>query len=214
MDRNVFFTVLAIALLASAVFFFSSGNGRSGVMRSDFAGEVSGMAKVTASGSLENVRGLGASVLTNARQVADVDVQEPAVLPTEDEKREAEESALVDAFDALTDKWMESTQAGVSMKAVEEFSECFRKVPQSRKEECLHRALNLIPDENVMLLAGMLFDKTLDKEMVEIVFHDILNRDESVKKPIMQQIFKDKTHPCWADVAWIFDVTGGIPKVD
>ena len=112
MDRNVFFTVLAIALLAGATFFFSSGNGRSGVMRSDFAGEVSGMAKVTASGSLENVRGLGASVLTNARQVADVDVQESAVLPTEDEKREAEESALVDAFDALTDKWMESTQAG------------------------------------------------------------------------------------------------------
>ena len=40
-----FFTVLAIALLAGAIFFFSSGNGRSGVRRSDFAGEVSGMAK-------------------------------------------------------------------------------------------------------------------------------------------------------------------------
>ena len=35
---------------------------------------------------------------------------------------------------------------------------------------------------------------------------------EDVKKPILQQIFKDKTHPCWADTAWILDVTGELPK--
>ena len=43
---------------------------------------------------------------------------------------------------------------------------------------------------------------------MEIAFNDILNRDEDVKKPILQQIIKDKTHPCWADTAWILDVTG------
>jgi hypothetical protein len=52
----------------------------------------------------------------------------------------------------------------------------------------------------------------MDKETVNLVFHDILNRDELVKKPIMKEIFKDKTHPCWADVAWILDVTGELPK--
>ena len=57
-----------------------------------------------------------------------------------------------------------------------------------------------------------LLDKTMDKESVNLVFHDILNRDELVKKPIMKEIFKDKTHPCWADVAWILDVTGELPK--
>ena len=76
---------------------------------------------------------------------------------------------------------------------------------------CIHRALNLIPDENVMLLAGVVMDKTMDKEIVETVYNDILNRDEDVKKPILQEIFKDKSHPCWADTAWILDVTGELP---
>ncbi len=130
---------------------------------------------------------------------------------TEEELREAEEEKKVDAFDALTDKWMEPSNAGVTMKDVDEFSAMFRNVPKERKDECLHRALNLIPDENVMLLAGILMDKTQDKELVELVYNDVLNRDEDVKKPILQQIFKDKSHPCWADTAWILDVTDELP---
>jgi len=57
-------------------------------------------------------------------------------------------------------------------------------------------------------LAGVLMDKTIDVDIVNAVFSDILNRDEDVKQPIMKQIYKDKSHPCWADVAWILDVTG------
>lgn len=131
---------------------------------------------------------------------------------TPEEKQEAEEEKAVDTFDALTDKWMEPSDKGITMDEIKKFSDTFRKVPKARKDECLHRALNLIPDDNVMLLAGVLLDKTFDKEVIETVFHDILNRDELVKKPIMKEIFKDKTHPCWADVAWILDVTGELPK--
>ena len=133
---------------------------------------------------------------------------------TEEEKRERAEEALVEAFDAVTDKWMEapSNGKGVTMEDVRHFAEQFRKLPKSRQDECLHRALNLVPDENVMLLAGILMDKTLDKEILETVYNDVLNRDEGVKKPILQQIFKDREHPCWADTAWILDVTGELPK--
>jgi hypothetical protein len=133
---------------------------------------------------------------------------------TEEEKRERAEDALVEAFDALTDKWMESPSEGksVTMEDVRQFAEHFRKLPKSRQDECLHRALNLVPDENVMLLAGILMDKTLDKEILETVYNDVLNRDEDVKKPILQQIFKDREHPCWADTAWILDVTGELPN--
>ena len=127
----------------------------------------------------------------------------------EEEKREAEEEKKVDAFDALTDKWMEPSKSGVTMADVDNFAKRFLQVPKARQDECIHRALNLIPDENVMLLAGILMDKAMDKEIVETVYNDILNRDEDVKKPILQQIFKDKTHPCWANTAWIIDVTGG-----
>ena len=124
----------------------------------------------------------------------------------------AEEEKLVDAFDDLTDKWQKPSAKGVTMADVDSFVKQFRQVPKARQDECIHRALNLVPDENVMLLAGVLMDKSMDKEIVETVYNDILNRDEDVKKPILQQIFKDKTHPCWADTAWILDVTGELPK--
>ena len=123
-----------------------------------------------------------------------------------------ENELLVNVFDDLTDKWMAPSQKGVTMADVDNFVKSFRKVPKVRQNECIHRALNLIPDENVMLLAGVLMDKTADREVVETVYNDILNRDEDVKKPILQEIFKDKTHPCWADTAWILDVTGELPQ--
>ena len=140
------------------------------------------------------------------------DSEAPVEPQTEEEKREAEEEKLVNAFDDLTDKWMEPAKNGVTMADVDGFAKQFRQVPKARQDECIHRALNLIPDENVMLLAGVLMDKTMDKEIVETVFNDVLNRDEDVKKPILQEILKDKTHPCWADTAWILDVTGELPK--
>ena len=146
-------------------------------------------------------------------EISPSDDSEPNDAPqTEEEKREAEEEKLVNDFDGLTDKWMEPSATGVTMADIDNFAKQFRQVPKARQDECIHRALNLIPDENVMLLAGVLMDKTMDKEIVETVYNDVLNRDEDVKKPILQEIFKDKTHPCWADTAWILDVTGELPK--
>ena len=140
------------------------------------------------------------------------DSEETAEPQTEEEKREAEEEKLVNAFDDLTDKWQEPSAKGVTMADIDDFAASFRKIPKERQDGCIHRALNLVPDENVMLLAGVLMDKTMDKEIVETVYNDILNRDEDVKKPILQQIFKDKSHSCWADTAWILDVTGELPR--
>lgn len=131
---------------------------------------------------------------------------------TEEDKHEIEEEKRVEAFDNLTDKWMEPVTKGISMSDVEHFAKLFRQVPKGRRDECIHRALNLIPDENVMLLAGVLMDKEMDAEIVEDVYNDVLNRDEEIKKPILQQIFKDKSHPCWADTAWILDVTDELPE--
>ena len=129
----------------------------------------------------------------------------------EEAKREREDEATIEDFDSLTDKWMEPAKGGVTMKDVETFAALFRKVPKNRKEECLHRALNLVPDENVMLLAGILMDKSQDPELIELVYNDVLNRSADVKQPILQQIFKDQEHPCWADTAWILDVTEELP---
>lgn len=143
----------------------------------------------------------------------DVDEEEePAPPKTEEERREEEMSALVDAFDDMTDKWREPSESDVPMEAVEKFRQQFNKIPKERQEECLHRALNLIPDENVMLLAGILLDKEQPVEYIELVYNDVLNRNEDVKKPLLKEIFKDRGHPCWADTAWILDVTDELPK--
>lgn len=116
-----------------------------------------------------------------------------------------EETRRVDAFDALTDAWREPAAAKVTMPEIARFRGQFNRLPPARKSECLQRALNLVPDENVMLLAGILLDKTQPAELLEDVFNDILTRDERVKASVLQAIFKDKSHPCWADAAWVLD---------
>ena len=91
---------------------------------------------------------------------------------------------------------------------VDAFAAAFRAVPKEERDDGIRRALNLIPDENALLLAGVLMDKAQEKDIVELVFNDVLNRGDEVKMPMLRQIFKDKSHPCWADAAWIFDATG------
>ena len=143
---------------------------------------------------------------------ADSADKEPEPEMTEEEKRAERDEALVNAFDDLTDEWREPADSDVPMAEVDKFRQQFNKIPNDRKEECLQRALNLLPDENIMLLAGILTDKEQPREYLELVFNDILNRDESVKKPLLELIYKDKEHPCWATTAWIFDATGETPE--
>jgi hypothetical protein len=134
----------------------------------------------------------------------DSDDETPAADPAD------EEALRVEAFDALTDQWMEPSKNGVSFDQVTDFLKTFGSVPEDSKTLCLQRALNLIPDENVTLLAGVLFDKSQEKERMELVFNDILNRVEECKMPIIRQVFKDTNHPCWSNAAWILDAMGQV----
>ena len=155
----------------------------------------------------------GASKKAGAGNDGDDGDDAAAAEPTEEEKAEAEADKLVEEFDELTDKWTETAKKSSppTMDDIDAFVEKFRKVPEDRKDECIHRALNLIPDENVMLLAGILMDKGQDEETVDAVFSDILNRDESVKLPVLREVIKDTKHSCWKTAAWILDVTKQAP---
>ena len=86
---------------------------------------------------------------------------------------------------------MEPSEKGVTMEDVDEFAAAFRAVPEESREDGIRRALNLVPDENALLLAGVLMDKSQPHEFVELVFNDVLNRAEEVKLPILRQILKD-----------------------
>jgi len=118
------------------------------------------------------------------------------------------ERALVEEFDNATDKWTNPVSGEISTKEVYAFADAFSRVPAKYKRESLQRALNLIPDDNIMILAGLLMDKSQEKEYIMAVFQDVLNRSDEVKQPLLNEIYKDKTHPCWPEVAWIFDATG------
>ena len=116
----------------------------------------------------------------------------------------------VTRFYAEVDRW--TRERPVSVEDVQEFVRKFNAIPPPLRKGSVHRALNLIPDANVALLAGVLFDKSQPKEIVREVFNDIVNRPEEVKEPILKEIVKDKTHPCCSDAEWIFEVTGEKPE--
>ena len=217
MKKNAVFAaaVAVIALVAAAVWFAlraprQDGGHETAASESTRAGRIadakSGVPKRSGKSAAERRETKDAGEASKDEGTAEGGEEEL----TEEEKREKEEEARVEAFDEMTDKFMdtEEERKAVTMDDVKKFRELFKRIPKDRKEECLHRALNLIPDENVMLLAGILMDKDEDKELVELVFNDILNRDESVKQVLLKEIIKDRTHPCWADTAWILDVTG------
>ena len=124
---------------------------------------------------------------------------------------EAAAEKVVKAFEDLTDALREPVGGDITLKRVDDFVRKFKALPKERQDEELHHALNLIPDDNSLFLLGVLMDAEVDKEMKELVFNDFLNRSDEVKQPMLKAVFKQKTHPCWTDAAWILDVTGALP---
>lgn len=140
----------------------------------------------------------------------DEDVGASAAGGLGDAGRLAEGERLAEEFYRETDRWIRGDP--VSVDDVQRFVRKFSAVPESRKGACLHRALNLIPDVNVALLAGILLDPSQPKAIVKEVFDDVVNRSEEVKVPILEAVCQDKSHPCCDDATWIFEVTGEVPK--
>lgn len=109
------------------------------------------------------------------------------------------------AFQTFLDDWSNTTKT-VDEKDVAEFVDLFGKLPEARRDEFLAHALNLIPDDKLELLLGILMDKTQPKDVLSAVFNDILNRDDEVKFLVLSEIAKDREHPCWVDAMWVLDV--------
>lgn len=204
---------VAAALVACAVVFLLK-TGPKTMPEESAAAKPAGTERAAAKPAAPSSRSTPTAVEKTPRVASAAKTADPsdAAGTDEPETEDDREEKLVNAFDDLTDQWQEPAPDKVTMEEINRFREQFNKVPKGRKDECIQRALNLIPDENVMLLAGILFDKTQEKDLLETVYNDILNRDEEVKKPILKEIFKDKEHPCWADTAWILDVTNELPR--
>jgi len=92
------------------------------------------------------------------------------------------------------------------------FAEVFNKLDSNQQLEQIRQAMNLLPDKTVQVVYGILFDSTQSEEVVDVIFSDLLNRNEAIKNPVMEEIVKDKKHPMYFESARILDVIGLLPK--
>lgn len=132
------------------------------------------------------------------------------------ERRAGAFRALVRKWSRVREKSAQGTSVSSSVRAANKaspadvvtFVAAFGAVPPPWRWDCLRNALNLIPDGNLSLLAGLTLDKTQEPEVRKEVFNEIVNRSEEAKRPILEAVAADKTHPCCDDATWIFEVTG------
>ena len=127
------------------------------------------------------------------------------------ESKTAREKA-VEAWETLVDQLVEQKDASPQEQAAR-VKEAFDQLDKEDQMDGIHRSLNLLPDEQFPALYGILFDKAESAEVLDAIFSDALNRPEELKNPLMKELVKDKTHPCYFESARILDVIGELePK--
>ena len=75
------------------------------------------------------------------------------------------------------------------------------------REDGMHAMMNLISDGAVQALVPILLDTNYHEDILDIIFNDILNRDDEIKYPILEEIVKNPKHPNFTDAAHILEVT-------
>ena len=124
---------------------------------------------------------------------------------TEEEKRKA-------AAEARWDKAIEKCEAlqdaeeRPSKSDVAEFKAAFDALDADDKLQQVTRANILLLDSSVECLKAILFDVNEPEEVLSSVFHEICNRDESIKLPIFKAIANLKAHPMADDAKEILAV--------
>ncbi len=124
-----------------------------------------------------------------------------------DAERPTAREQAVAAWEALVDRLAEQTDVAAADQAPR-VKEAFDRLDKQDQMDAIRRSLNLLPDEQFPALYDILFDKTEDPEVLDAIFSDALNRPEEIKNPLMKELVKDKTHPCFFESARILDVIG------
>ncbi|MCL1856953.1 MAG: hypothetical protein FWF84_04865, partial [Kiritimatiellaeota bacterium] len=85
--------------------------------------------------------------------------------------------------------------------------ELFNAMTEEHRLEEVQHAMNLLPDETVSIMYEILFDKEQDEDIIDIIFSDLLNRDEEIKNPVIEEIVKDPEHPMFEEASRILEIT-------
>ena len=140
--------------------------------------------------------------------VASKHMRQP-VKTDEADKDDADEIRLK-AWEDFLEPYLEEvgTNREITVDEMIRTKELFDSLNEEQRSDEIGHTMNLIPDESIGLLYGILFDPAEGAEITDAIFCDILNRDEDIKMPVMRQLLKMKDHPCYEDVRHILSVVG------
>jgi hypothetical protein len=137
----------------------------------------------------------------------------PAVAPAAAEEMTEERIKAVEAWEAFVDKVAEEAEdTPPTAERANRFRREFDKLDKADRLDGIQTSLNLLPDEQFPLLYPILFDKSVDPDILDAIFSDGLNHDDEIKIPMMKEIYKDKTHPMYEEAARILDATGELDE--
>ena len=124
---------------------------------------------------------------------------------TEDEKRKA---AAEERWDRAIENCeaLQDTETKPSKDDVAEFKAAFDALDEDDKLQQIARANILLLDSSVECLEAILLDVNEPEDVLSSVFHDICNRDESIKLPIFKAIAQLEAHPMADDAKEILAV--------
>ena len=80
-------------------------------------------------------------------------------------------------------------------KQVADFKVAFDKLSDETKVENIPHAQNLFTDDSIEYLTVILFDTKEPTDVLSSIYHDLLNRPEELKMPIIRKLAADKNHP-------------------
>lgn len=118
---------------------------------------------------------------------------------------------VIEAWENFIDTLSEKTRAPTAEDAIA-FKREFAKLDKRDQMDGIQTALHLLPEEQFPILYPILFDKTIDPDILDEIFSDGLNHDEDIKVPMMKEIYKDKEHPMYVEAARILDATGELDE--
>ena len=129
---------------------------------------------------------------------------------TDEADRDDANEIRLKAWEDFLEPYLEEsgTNREISVDEMIRTKELFDSLNEEQRSDEIGHTMNLIPDESIGLLYGILFDPAEGAEITDTIFCDILNRDEDIKMPVMRQLLKMKDHPCHEDARHILSVIG------
>lgn len=114
---------------------------------------------------------------------------------------ETEEEIRIAAWDAAVDRYYKAGVDYVPTAAeVRQFKTVFDRLTDEEKLEHIPEAQNLLSDNAFACLEAILMDVKEPEDVLSSIYHDLLNRPEELKNPILRKIAAEKDHPLAEEV--------------